>query len=82
MDYVDGDRSSTLLSLELRAQCGGLMNILVGDQTEVGHTHLSLREDESFHTITLPSLRAAGHAAKLIKLGLSLLIPSTRLIQL
>lgn len=53
-----------------------------GDQTEVGHTHLSLREDESFHTITLPSLHAAGQAAKLIKLGLSLLIPSTRLIQL
>ena len=56
------------------------MNILVGDQIEVGHARL--REDGSFNTVTQPSLHAAGHAAKPIKLGLSLLIPSTRLIQL
>ena len=80
MGYVDGDRSSTPLSLGLRARCGDLMNILVGDQIEVGHARL--REDGSFNTVTLPSLHVAGHAAKPIKLGLSLLIPSMRLIQL
>jgi len=31
MDDVDGDRSNTLLSLELGAWRGGLMNILVGE---------------------------------------------------
>jgi len=29
-DDADGDRSNTLLSLELRAWCGGLIDILVG----------------------------------------------------